>query len=154
MALLNYEERDERIWKIDIATYLKKKKDHEEEVRKHLEHKNELRKQELERMEIEAQKLRDQGKCRVRFNPHIIQYKSASTGRNIKIRMDYLNSYPERTLKIALNDLKDSSLLEEMEARIQILISMEENAKKAQERKDREAAENWARFRSQMPTGP
>ena len=68
--------------------------------------------------------------------------------------MDYLNSYPEKTLKIAADDLKDSPLLEEMEARIQILISMEENAKKAQERKDREAAENWARFRSQMSTGP
>ena len=154
MALLNYEERDERIWKIDIASYLKKKKDHEEEVRKHLEQKEKLRKQELERLVIEAQKLRDQGKCRVRFNPHIIEYKSASTGRNIKIRMDYINSYPKKTLKIALDDLKDSPLLKEMEARIQILISMEENAKKAQERKDREDAKNWAKFRSQMSTGP
>ena len=100
-----------------------------------------MRKQELERLEVDSQKLRDQGKCRVRFNPHIIEYKSTSTGRNIKIRMDYLNSYPERILKIALDDLKDSPLLEKMEARIQILISMEENAKKAQERKDREAVE-------------
>ena len=63
-------------------------------MKKHLEKKNELRKQELERLEIKAQNLRDQGKCRVRFNPHIIEYKSASTGRNIKIRMDYLNAYP------------------------------------------------------------
>ena len=103
---------------------------------------------------MEAQRLRDEGKCRVRFNPHIIEYKSASTGRNIKIRMDYINSYPEKTLNIPLDDLKDSPLIEEMEARVQILITMEENAKKAQERKDKEVAENWAKYRSQMSTGP
>ena len=70
--------------------------------------------------------------------------------------MDYLNSYPEKTLKIAADDLKDSPLIEEMEARMQILFSIEENARKTQERKNREATENWTKMKNQatMSTGP
>ena len=127
---------------------MKKRKDYEEELKKHHEQKNKVRKQELEKLEIEAQRLRDQGLCRVKFNPYLIEYKSA-TGRNIKIRMDYLNSYPEKTLEIAADDLKDSPLIEEMEARLQILFFIEENARVIQERKNMEAAENWAKVKNQ-----
>ena len=99
--------------------------------------------------------MRDQGLCRVTFNPYLVEYKSA-TGRNIKIRMDYLNSYPEKTLKIAADDLESSPLIEEMEARMQILFLIEENARMTQERKNREAAENWAKVKNQatMSSGP
>ena len=114
-----------------------------------------MRRQEPEKLEIEAQRLRDQGLCRVKFNPYLVEYKSA-TGRNIKIRMDYLNSYPEKTLKIVVDDLKDSPLIEEMEARMQLMFSIEENLRMTQERKNREAAENWAKMKKQatMSSGP
>ena len=66
-----------------------------------------------------------------------------------KIRMDHLDSYPEITLRLVVDQLRDSPLLEEMEAMHDILFSISENARKEQERKNKRAADNLANLQRQ-----
>lgn len=144
MALLNYEEIEERKWKIEIAQYLKLHRDHKEEMRK----KNEIRKREMEiemeEIERRAHELRDKGLCKVKFDPYRVEYKTL-TRRHVKIRMDLLNSNPDMVLKLLVQDLKGSPLIEECIAMEEIEMAIIANAKKDQEMKDRRAAEIWAK---------
>ena len=63
----------------------------------------------------------------------------------MKIRMDHLYSYPESLLKDVVKDLRDSPLLEKLTAMEEILIAIEENAKKHQAYKYRKCPEYLAK---------
>ncbi|KAK1379255.1 hypothetical protein POM88_025999 [Heracleum sosnowskyi] len=115
-ALLNFEEKEERTWKIDIARYLKMHADYEENMRKENEEKNIQREKEMAEMEKRAKELRQKGMCRVKQNPYIVEYKNSHGGQS-KIRMEFLDSYVESALKAAIDDLKGSPLIEELIAR-------------------------------------
>ncbi|KAK1356457.1 hypothetical protein POM88_049713 [Heracleum sosnowskyi] len=115
-ALLNFEEKEERTWKIDIARYLKMHADYEENMRKENEEKNKQREKEMAEMEERAKELRQKGLCRVKQNPYIVEYKNSNGGQS-KIRMEFLDSYVESALKAAIDDLEGSPLIEELIAR-------------------------------------
>ncbi|KAK1355880.1 hypothetical protein POM88_049136 [Heracleum sosnowskyi] len=115
-ALLNFEEREERTWKIDIARYLKMHADYEENMRKENEKKKIQREKEMAEMEERAKELRQKGLCRVKQNPYIVEYKNSHGGQS-KIRMEFLDSYVESALKAAIDDLEGSPLIEELIAR-------------------------------------
>ncbi|KAK1360051.1 hypothetical protein POM88_044525 [Heracleum sosnowskyi] len=115
-ALLNFEEKDERTWKIDIARYLKLHADYEENMRKENEKKNIQKEKEMAEMEERAKELRQKGMCRVKQNPYIVEYKNSHGGQS-KIRMEFLDSYVESALKAAIDDLEGSPLIEELIAR-------------------------------------
>ena len=148
LALLNYGEENQRKWKIRIAHILKEREDQEKELKRRNEELKKKKEKELEEMEIKAQELRDKGLCRVKYDPYLVEYQTLS-GRNVKIRMDYLDSYPELTLRLVVDQLRDSPLLEEMEAMHEILFAISENAKREQERKDKRAADNLANLQRQ-----
>ena len=65
MALLNYEEKDEIVWKIEIAIYLKMQIDYSERLKKENEEKLRKMQEKFEEMEVRANKLREKGICQI-----------------------------------------------------------------------------------------
>ena len=74
-------------------------------------------------MEERARLLREKGLCRVKFNPYVVVYTNPYGGKS-KLRMDYLDSYTASYLQAVADDLKDSPLIEEMEARVEIILAL------------------------------
>lgn len=132
MVLLKYENEEERKWKLEIAHFIKTKRDYEELERRENAEKMRRRDDELRAIESKANEMRAKGLCRVKFNPYTVEYRK--DGKNIKIRMDYLNSYPEASLKVAIEDLAGSPLIEELCAREELMVAIEESARRTAER--------------------
>ncbi|KAK1403753.1 hypothetical protein POM88_003358 [Heracleum sosnowskyi] len=133
-ALLNFEEKEERTWKIDIARFLKMHADYEENLRKENEEKRCQKEKEMAEMDDRAKELRKKGLCRVKQNPYTVEYKNLYGGKS-KIRMEFIHSYVESALRTAAEDLKDSPLIEEMIARDEILMAISEIKKNEEIRK-------------------
>ena len=148
MALLNYGEENQRKWKIQDCPYPKRERRSRKELKRRNEELKKKKEKELEEMEIKAQELRDKGLCRVKYDPYLVEYQTLN-GSYVKIRMDYLDSYPELTLRLVVDQLRDSPLLEEMEAMHEILFAISENARREQERKNKRAADNLANLQRQ-----
>ncbi|KAK1394471.1 hypothetical protein POM88_013527 [Heracleum sosnowskyi] len=133
-ALLNFEEKEERTWKIDIARFLKMHADHEEDLRRENEERRCKKEKEMAEIEERARELRKKGLCRVKQNPYTVEYKNHYGGKS-KIRMEFIHSYVESALRTAAEDLKDSPFIEEMTARDDILMAISEIKKNEEMRK-------------------
>jgi hypothetical protein len=133
-ALLNFEEKEERMWKIEIARFMKMHSDYKENLQKLNEEKRHQKEKEMAEMEERAKELRRKGLCRVKQNPYIVEYKNHYGGQS-KIRMEFIHSYVETALRTAAEDLKDSPLIEEMTARDDILMAISEIKKNEEIRK-------------------
>ncbi|KAK1394699.1 hypothetical protein POM88_013755 [Heracleum sosnowskyi] len=133
-ALLNFEEKEERLWKIEIARFMKMHSDYKENLKKLNEEKMSQKEKELAEMEERAKELRKKGLCRVKQNPYTVEYKNHYGGIS-KIRMEFIHSYVESALRTAAEDLKDSPLIEELIARDEILLAISEIKKNEEIRK-------------------
>lgn len=153
IVMLNSEDRVERIWKLELIDFVKMKRDHQAERKKNSEELLKKREEEMAAMEAKVDELRAMGLCRVKFNPYIIEYKKY--GRNVKIRMDYICSYSEKQLNEVLKDLSGSPLIEELTVMEDIILAMEENAKKkAKEAEEKMKNENLqAKAQKMNPKG-
>ncbi|KAK1394321.1 hypothetical protein POM88_013377 [Heracleum sosnowskyi] len=133
-ALLNFEEKEERMWKIEIARFMKMHSDYEENLKKLNEEKRCQKEKEMAEMEEKAKELREKGLCRVKQNPYIVEYKNHYGGKS-KIRMEFIDSYVESALRTADEDLEGSPLIEELIARDEILMAISDMKKNEEIRK-------------------
>lgn len=106
-----------------MKAYAKKKRLEDEEKKKKKMAEELL---ELERKNVE---LRKKGQCRVKFNPYTVKIKLRDESTT-KVRMGYLENYPEAVLKNVIAELNNSILMEELKAGIIILTIIAENHKK------------------------
>ncbi|KAK1373597.1 hypothetical protein POM88_029790 [Heracleum sosnowskyi] len=133
-ALLNFEEKEERLWKTEIARFMKMHSEYKENLKKLNEEKRCEKEKEMAEMEERAKELRKKGLCRVKQNPYTVEYKNHYGGIS-KIRMEFIHSYVESALRTAAEDLKDSPLIEELIARDEILLAISEIKKNEEIRK-------------------
>lgn len=113
------------------------KVEHEVKLRKIEEEKRIKKEKEMEEMGEKTRILRKNGMCRVKFYTYVVEFKNPYTGKR-ELRMNHLDSYMESYLQTSADDLKDSPLIEELEARVEILVALA-NIKAAEEAKRKKA---------------
>ena len=147
IAMLNIEDKVESTWKLELAAFVKMKRDHQESQKRRSGELLKKKEEELESLEAKAEELRAKGLCRVKFNPYVVEYRRRN-GDYIEIRMSLVNLYPSYILNQVLEDFKDSPMIEELNAMSDILDAMAENKKKAEEEEQKKRNEYLAK--SQM----
>ena len=113
MRMLDYDNEVERTWKVEIAHYIRRRRDYEEELER-----------KFAELDARAEELRTRGLCKVKFNPYVVEYMKGIIP--VKIRMEHLKYYPKAKLEEAIRELSGSILHEEIIAMEEIINAMEE----------------------------
>jgi hypothetical protein len=119
------ENEKERLWKFKLAEFVKMKRDFQALKKKESEELLKKKIEELEGMEAKAEELRKKGMCRVQFDPYVVKYRRRN-GDNVFIRMNLAKQYPANKLRPILEDFKNSPLIEELSASVEIAQAMAE----------------------------
>ena len=124
MRMLDYDNEVERTWKVEIAHYIRRRRDYEEELERKYEERRKEKEKEFAELDARAEELRARGLCKVKFNPYVVEYMKGSIP--VKIRMEHLKYYPKAKLEEAIRELSGSILHEEITAMEEIINAMEE----------------------------